>query len=299
MINLRYHIVSLICVFLALGLGILIGSTIVSNDLMVGQQQKMITDLETKFSVLRERDTALAAQNESKDKIIGDYENYSQVLLPLVVKNQLQNTRVAIIVTGGQDIPSGLLNTLNLAGADVLSQTVVLSNVNMKDVSLREKLIQFYTLKDDATADDLRQKVASSLSLILSNNADPSVKVFLEGLGIVKFQGDYLTPVDQVILAGGTNSLDLSFAESLDGKLIEGLMEKGKKVTGVEGSQVHYSYMGAYQKYNITTIDNIDLSPGEISLILSMSGEPGDYGIKATAAKFMPSLPVDNLGGAK
>ncbi|HZJ84339.1 MAG TPA: copper transporter, partial [Syntrophomonadaceae bacterium] len=59
------------------------------------------------------------------------------------------------------------------------------------------------------------------------------------------------------------------------------------------------SYIGHYQNYNITTIDNVDLSPGQISLILAMEGEPGHYGIKDTAQKFMPSLPVQSIGSDK
>ncbi len=299
MINLKYHIVSLIGVFLALGLGILIGSTIVSDDIMVGQQQKMIADLETKFSALRQREDILVAQNSNQEKIIADYENYSQAILPFVVKGQLNNTRTAIIVTGGQDIPAGLPNTISLAGGQVVSQTVVLNNINLKDDSLRKKITNFYNLEDNASADELRQKVAASLALLLCNKADQTTMNFLQNAGLVSFRGQYFTPVDQVVLVGGASSKDLAVADSLDGKMIETLLGEGKNVTGVEGSKVQYSYMGSYQNYNITTIDNIDLSPGQISLILSMTGEPGDYGIKATASKFMPSLPVDKLGGAQ
>ncbi|NLB18723.1 MAG: copper transporter, partial [Syntrophomonadaceae bacterium] len=57
MIDIRYHIATLIAVFVALGVGILIGSTLVSGDVLVEQQKKMITQLETQFNVLRERET--------------------------------------------------------------------------------------------------------------------------------------------------------------------------------------------------------------------------------------------------
>ncbi len=53
--------------------------------------------------------------------------------------------------------------------------------------------------------------------------------------------------------------------------------------------------MEEYQKDKISTIDNVDLSPGQISLVYAMEGEPGDYGIKVTAKKFMPSLPVESV----
>ena len=40
MVDLKYHIVSIIGIFLALGIGILIGSTLVSDDLMAGSSAK-------------------------------------------------------------------------------------------------------------------------------------------------------------------------------------------------------------------------------------------------------------------
>ncbi|MEA1960230.1 MAG: copper transporter [Bacillota bacterium] len=297
MIDLKYHIVSIIGVFLALGLGILIGSTLVSDDIMVGQQRKMIDDLEEKFMVLREREDSLVNLNESKDVVIGDYENFSQAMLPLVVKDQLQDVRTAIIVTGGQDVPAGLTNTLALAGAQVVSQTVVLSNVNMQEENVREKLIHFYNLEENVSLDVLRQSVATSVALVLCNKADPMVKDFLEELELMKFRGEYFTDVDKFIMVGGADKLLVSFARTFDKPLIEVFLDEGKLITGVEGSEVHYSYIGTYKDYNITTIDNIDRSPGQIALVLSMGGEPGNYGIKVTADKFMPSLPVDYLGG--
>ena len=58
------------------------------------------------------------------------------------------------------------------------------------------------------------------------------------------------------------------------------------------------SYMTSYQEFDLSTIDNIDLTPGQISLIRALEGETGDYGIKSTANKFMPSLPAEYLRGA-
>lgn len=69
------------------------------------------------------------------------------------------------------------------------------------------------------------------------------------------------------------------------------------KVYGVESSQTSFSYMEEYQKNNISTVDNIDLSLGQIALIYAMEGEPGNYGIKPTAKRFMPSVPVEAIGG--
>jgi len=45
-IDLRYHIVSLVAVFLALGIGILVGSTVLGGDTLVKQQEELAGRLE-------------------------------------------------------------------------------------------------------------------------------------------------------------------------------------------------------------------------------------------------------------
>ncbi len=292
MIDFRYHIVSIVAVFLALGLGILIGSSIVSDDLMVAQQQKIIDRLEQQFSSLRQQESTLLAENEANKRTINNYENFSQGMLTPIAKDHLKGANLSIVVTGGQEIPVSLLNTLSIAGANVNTQTVVLNNINMKDAALRKRLIKFYGDQNDVTSDLLRQRVAASVGLLVTNQLDPAAKKFLEDNKLVKPNGDYTKPVDTVILIGGTNNQGSSFAETVDISLINTLSPLGKQVVGVESSKAKISYMEPYQKYSMTTVDNIDMSLGQISLVLAMAGDPGDYGIKPTATRFMPVLPV-------
>jgi len=96
MIDIRYHIASLIGIFLALALGILIGNTIVGDNLLVDEQKKMIDRLEDQFYVLRERETKLVEESQYKDQVIANYENYSQALLPPLVNDRLTGYKVAI-----------------------------------------------------------------------------------------------------------------------------------------------------------------------------------------------------------
>jgi len=45
-VNIRYLVITLISVFIALGIGILIGFQLDSNDIILQQQQELITSLE-------------------------------------------------------------------------------------------------------------------------------------------------------------------------------------------------------------------------------------------------------------
>lgn len=295
MIDLKYHITSLIAVFLALGVGILIGSTVVGGNVLVDQQKKMIDRLEEQFYVLKEREKDLVEENKYKNQIISNYENYSQAVLPLLVKNRLAGYRIAVVVSGDRDIPAGMLNALSIAGAEIISKTVVLSNMELKDDGLREKLADYYDLDDDVKNDTLRSYIASSVGAVIANEVDIAAIDMLQGEELVKFAGVENDVVDGVILLGGSNDLNRFFVQSFDQALIGYLVSRNIKVFGVENSEVNYSYMEHYQKSNISTIDNVDMSPGQISLIFTIEGEAGNYGVKPTAQKFMPSLPVDNI----
>lgn len=297
MIDLKYHITSIVAIFLALGLGVLIGSSIVGDNLLVDQQKKMIDRLEEQFYVLRDKEDKLEADNEYKNTIINNYENYSQAVLPLLVEGRLKGYKTAVVVTGDGEVPAGMASALSNSGAEVVSKVVLLSNMTLESPELRNRLIKFYNLDSKTSRDTLRHYVAVSVAAILSGIDDPGLVSFLEQNNLIKLSGNNSIPLNGVILVGGANNLNSYFAESFDQGLVSYFNEQGVKVYGVEQSQVAYSYMSVYQNNNISTVDNIDLSPGQISLILAMEGEAGNYGMKPTAKKFMPSLPVDNAGG--
>ncbi len=293
MVDFKYHIVSIVAVFLALAMGILIGSTIVSNDVMVTQQQKIISGLEKQFADLREHESTLMAEDVKKSKMITNYENFAQGILAPVVAGQLKGRNIAVVVSGSQAIPSGIINTLTLAGANIGSQSTVMENINMKDSKLRGKLIDYFTLESNTTSDILRQKVAESLALMVTNQADPALNVFLDENKLVKTTYTNNNPVDTVILIGGSDSLGQSFPEGFDSTLIKLLLQNGIHVIGTESSQVKLSYMKYYQKFSISTVDNIDMSVGQISMVLALNNQPGNYGIKTNATVFMPVLPQE------
>lgn len=297
MIDIRYHVATLVAIFIALGVGILIGSTLVGGDVMIEQQKKMISQLEAQFDDLRERESELAEENRFMSEISRHYEEFSKAVSPPLVKNRLNGYRIAIIVTGGQEIPAGMLNSLSLAGARVDSTTVILPGIQLRDSSLLIKVCDFYKLDHSTPPDELRKMLALSAAGIVVNGGDTEVRDFLEDNNLVKFDGDYGGVLDEVILFGGAEDESYYYPNSVDAWLIRSLQNYNKSILGCETSRAKMSYMSTYQEFDMSTVDNIDLTPGQISLIRAIEGETGDYGIKATAKKFMPSLPAEYLRG--
>lgn len=297
MIDIRYHIASIVAVFLALALGILIGSIIVGDNLIVEQQKKMISRLEQHFYDLRESEAVLNSENQRLNRIISNYENYSQTLMPVLVKGRLAGNQLGVIISGDNELPAGMINALSAAGAAIVSKTVVLSGLDLQDEEVRRKAIEFYGLEEEPDNDILRQHIARSVALVLQNNGDTATVEFLQNNKLIKFSGANKTPLAGIIILGGANDYGCCFVDSFDSSLIDEFSSQGIKVYGIEQYQAVYSYMEDYNKKNISTIDNVELSLGQISLVFAMAGEPGNYGMKATAKKLMPTLPVESFWG--
>lgn len=297
MIDLRYHIATIIAIFLALGVGILIGSTVVGGDVLVDQQKKMIDQLEGQFDILREHESELLAENKFVNSMLEQYEDFSRAVLPPLIKNRLVDHRIAIVVTGGADIPSGLLNSLSLAGAKVTSTTVILPGMVMTDQRLKNKVCEFYDMEKEAAEEEVRGTIARTIGEVLLHQDDEAARKFLQENNLVKFNGEYAVELNAVLLLGGTNNVGNYFPETVDVPLIYYLTENEKEVYGVETSQVQHSYMQIYQRHKISTVDDIEIAPGQVALIRAIEGEAGDYGVKSTAKKFIPSLPAEYLEG--
>lgn len=298
MIDIRYHIATLVAVFLALGLGILIGSGLVNNDMVSEQQTKITEQLKQEFEELRGQKVELTAQNDYLNQVLKFHDDFNREVMPALIKNRLQGEQVAVVVTGGSQIPPGLFNTLSLAGIKVASTSVFLPNASMEDATIRTKFTQFFGLATESSPEEMQQLMATTVARIISADGAEKEIALLKQLNLVKMNGKFGVPVKAVIVLGGANDPQYFFPDTIDQPLIKYLTEVEKPVYGVETARVTKGYMEYYQKLGVNTVDDIDLTVGQVALILSMDGEPGNFGIKDTAQKFMPALPVEYLEGS-
>lgn len=116
MINLRYHIVSLTAVFLALGIGVLLGGTYL-DKYMVDQLDESITNAEARI-----RETS--AENDRLRGDIGDAEARNRALLDLgttqLFGSKLVDVPVVVVAAEGVDetVRRNVLRAVANSGAD-------------------------------------------------------------------------------------------------------------------------------------------------------------------------------------
>src|SRR5436305_1331251 len=111
MIKFRFHLVSLIAVFLALGLGILVGSTVVD--------QVIVDRLDTEIKNVRHDSNAANAQNSQLKDQLAQSNDFLKRSAAFLVQDRLQDVPVAIVADKGVDAGSAraLLAMLRDAGA--------------------------------------------------------------------------------------------------------------------------------------------------------------------------------------
>lgn len=292
-IDLKYHIASLVAVFLALGIGILVGSAVLGdnvNDVIMRQQQQMVDDLNKNFEKIRKDN--IAAQNEiaTYESSLNYSRQYEKQLLPLLVANKLSGKKVAIIETNNYGFHDDWINTLKMAGAKVSSITTVLDGFNLKDEETRRQLVTKLMLNSETVA-AVSKEVAEEIAIGIISAQNIENLHYFEQLGMIKTSGDYGVPVDAVIFVGGSQSDQGDRCAVLDLPMMNYFLSQNVPVYGVETSDVAYSYMKQYQKLKVSTVDNIDMIPGQLSLVMAVYGKQGNYGIKTTARQPFPALP--------
>lgn len=117
MINLRYHIVSLTAVFLALGIGLTLGSTFLDR-VTVDNLKAQLDEVEADVRETSARNQELSAQADRQQQAD---EAFSEQLTERLLQGQLEGVPVLVIATAGTDdaLLDGAIRSLRAAGADV------------------------------------------------------------------------------------------------------------------------------------------------------------------------------------
>ncbi len=297
MLDMRYHIASLVAVFFALAIGILLGTVIVDKGVLVNQQQALVKRIETNFNELREENRMLRDE-------VGEQRKFATQVIPLAIEGRLDKQNVAVITTTdvGDEIVSGLLDGLKKAGAT--TNSVKLNNQFKLTEEALTQLKPYFTANqltaDNAQelvlkkmVDELAKPTTSTASAIATTTTTAVVKVpflvQLSNMGFIKTDINFslFKPINTAVIVGGSDSNQDSLKTDLP--LAAQLKAMKIRAVGVETSMTKKSYIKTYQAAGIPTVDNINQPTGIISAVFALAGQDGDFGIKGTAGQFMPT----------
>src|SRR5215207_9047243 len=179
MINFRFHIVSLTAVLLALGIGLMLGTTFLDTATVDALRDRQ-DDLESDIAGARERSRELTAQLDGYEE---EAEAFDEQLGPRMFPGRLTDVPVLVLSTRGVDEGSvdRVTNALTLADADLLGTWWLTDRLRLEDDNEVSDLGDALQLSTD-DVDRLRSTLAGQLGDVLFAASDtPGPGEGLEG----------------------------------------------------------------------------------------------------------------------
>lgn len=122
-LNHRYHLFTLIAIFFALGVGLLIGSTLVVRNTLLEEQKRLILRMEKDFHTLRQENRELESTVRILAHQLQEGEEQLEDILCLFLDQHLAGVRLAVENLAGVPLEeTDLLPLLSLTGAVVVEE---------------------------------------------------------------------------------------------------------------------------------------------------------------------------------
>jgi len=284
-IDIRYHAVSLLAVFLALVLGILVGFAMVDPTQMQEFVDMVKKDNERTRTENREELEAL----REKEGISAAFENS---LLPYIIEDRLANRRVAIVLdyVPQHDSPAPMLReVLEKAGASVTAALSLDPKFGRLEEEEAAQVVEELDL-ETPPEQNLRTFLAERLGeSIADGGSDLPFRLEKEALLQIAPRSSFDRAVDAVVVVGNT-AQPQEFLDSVEEPLLRTLQEQGRRIVGCELSGDAGDAVQFYQRLDCSTVDCVDTYPGQVALVLVLAGEDGRFGTKPTADRLLPEL---------
>ncbi len=287
-IDYRYHIGSLVAIFLALLLGILIGIGLAPSP---QDLDRVVAGLKADYRQVSEgKDVELASLREGNREA----ETLNKQTVAAIIGGRLAGKRIAIVEDhdfGGDPLPDTLRATLKQADARVVSTTIVTNEFVSLPAEVRRRVEQRISLYYPPGV-HYRTVLAELLAEDLARGRS-EVILGLQSTGLVKSaaDSDYTLRPDAVLVVGGAASQDQIAPERIDLPMIRKLSEHGVRAVGVEAKTATMSVIPLYKAAGVPTVDNADTAAGRLATVIVLAGASGHFGVKETADSFLPSIP--------
>ena len=308
MISFRYHLVTIIAVFLALGLGVLMGTTVV--------KQSVVDNLRAAAERAINSNHALQKDVSELRAQLQQWDQAGKPLQHLMVQGQLAGDSVVLVTAEGVDFAevNGVKNALTDAQATVTAVLAVTSRMALAQDSQRAQLAAILGMPPDSPPADVIRKAAESVAVrlaqgspqtgqagILSTLSDGGFIVTRDvGQGGIAQVGGPSQPV--VVLSGGAGTPAVAPSEFFV-PLVSALVQSSHPVAAGETFDTDYEFVSLVRgdgtiDGTVLTVDDADMMFGRVALVLGLRDllidGPGsclDFGMKSGACDVVPAPP--------
>lgn len=276
--DLRYHLISLISVFLALAIGILLGVAMADRGVISDRLQAQVTEIRDlaaqQRTAIAERDDEI---NDLRDRTATDAE-IAERMSRVMVSNALDGTNVALVAGpwANDETVQGIESVLIEAGANITSNIPLEEPETLLETPLETT---FAETTAETTARAVGNIYAAETQDVLDAAGDSGTTE------VVVFVGGGAVPEDAPpgALPAVTASVSTMFDTWLDA---------GLEVVGAEPSTARRSDVELFQEVGIPSVDNADRPSGRAAIVVVIEENlDGSYGTKETASDLFPPIP--------
>jgi hypothetical protein len=279
----RYHAISLVAVFLALGIGVLLGVALGEEGIVSGASRDLEKSLRGDLDGARSRNAELRRE-------LAQRRAYETEVYPALVGGLLPDWRVGVVAMG--KLPGGYISAIEdaiePAGAQVENVSVIASPLplgriagELEDTNLR---------RVDRDNDDL-ERLGRRIGRGLVQGGELVGRLRQELFSTSR--GDY-SGLDGVVFVRDRDGLkgdEKSAQDAFENGLLDGMRDTEAQVVGVEMMDTDPSQVPFMSSHDVASVDDLDLPEGKTALVWAMLGEDGRFGRKTTAQRLLPPAP--------
>ncbi|WBC15400.1 copper transporter [Micromonospora sp. WMMA1998] len=312
MINFRYHVVSLTAVFLALAIGLVVG-TAALNGPVADSLRENVNGLRKDNSLMRQSVNDMQKQLETE-------EDFAAEMAQLVLPGKLTGRRVLVLtLPSGRDQTEGVIKMLRTAGADVTGRIDVQdkfinpdSNNNLLELAVtaaRPNSAPTANLPGNGHGVETSSALLANVLVERPAGSAPVSEADRSSVLQQYATAGYLTPEDKisgaaeaVVLVTGQPYVDKDSAKKDESvvKIAEQFDRAGALVVAGMGSTggnlVAVVRGDPVLSQTISTVDNANTVQGQLVTSLALAQQltekkTGQYGVGDNAAGLLPKLP--------
>jgi copper transport outer membrane protein MctB len=278
----RYHATSLIAVFLALAVGILIGAEFGGDALTETRknlEQSLVGNLQDARSHADDLSGELGRANEFDEKVY-----------PVLTSERLQGRQIGVVAMGGlpSEITSAVEDALGPTGATLVGVGVVREPVDMAGLASELSNTRFAELRTE-TEQLTELGIGVGRQIVIGGTLPDLVR----GSMFSRASGEF-GPLDAVIIVRdqpeGMGPVQRSTANQLETALLKGITATRVPTVGVESTSTEPSSISFFQSNGLSTVDDLDTTAGKVALVSALNGAEGSFGVKSSADRLLPEL---------
>jgi hypothetical protein len=279
----RYHAISIVAVFLALGIGVLLGVALGEEGIVSGVSRDLEKSLRADVNEARSRNADLRRD-------LGQRRGYESEVYPALVGGLLPDWRVGVVAMG--KLPGGYISSIEdaitPAGAKVENVSVIESPLPLGRIA--GELEDTDLKRVDRDNDDV-ERLGRRIGRGLAQGGQLVQRLRQELFSTSR--GDY-SGLDGIVFVRDRDGLkgdEKSAQDAFERGLLEGMRSTEAHVVGVEKTGTDPSQVSFMSGQDIASVDDLDLPEGKTALVYALLGAEGKFGRKPSAERLLPPPP--------